>query len=111
VRAANDVLRFCLEIGMLVSLSFAGFALAGGALSWVLGIGLPLVAATIWGLWMAPKAAHRVRDPAQLSIELLLFGGAAVLLAAAGHAALGIVLGALAAIHLALTFPLGQRVA
>jgi Protein of unknown function (DUF2568) len=111
LRPANDVFRFLLEMAMLVGLAFAGFSLADGALGWVLGLGLPLLAATLWGMFMAPRSDRRVADPAQLAIEVLLFGGAAALLLAAGEAAFGVALGALAAIHLALTFALEQRVA
>jgi hypothetical protein len=80
LRVANDVLRFSLEIAMLVALSYSGFALGAGAWGFVLGIGL-------------------------------LFGAAAAALVAAGRAVLGIAFGLLVLVHLALTFPLGQRIA
>jgi hypothetical protein len=111
LRPANDVFRFLLEMAMLVGLAFAGFSLDDRALGWVLGLGLPFVAATAWGLLLAPRSGRRVADPAQLAVELLLFGATAALLVAAGHAALGIGFGVLVAIHLALTYVLGQRVA
>ncbi len=111
MRVANDVFRFSLEIAMLVALSYSGFALGAGAWGFVLGVGLPILAATIWGVALAPKSERQVSDPARLAFELLLFGAAAAALIAAGQAVLGIALGLLVLAHLALTFPLGQRVA
>jgi Protein of unknown function (DUF2568) len=111
VRPANDVLRFSLEMAMLAALAVSGFELGDGAWGWVLGIGLPLLAAGVWGVALAPKSERRVSDPARLAFELLLFGAAAAALVAAGHPALGVVFAVLVLAHLALTFPLGQRVA
>jgi Protein of unknown function (DUF2568) len=110
VRAANDVLRFCLELAMLAALAALGFAVADGVLQWLLAVALPLVAATLWGVYMSPKASRPlVADPQRLLAEGAFFGAATAALAIAGAGVLAAVLGALAAVHLALTFPLGQR--
>ncbi len=70
---ANDVVAFFVEILALVLLSWAGFS-AGGALGWLLGLGLPLLAAILWGLFAAPKA--RVSSPPlALATKLLVLGG------------------------------------
>jgi hypothetical protein len=52
---ANDVVAFLVELVVLALLGFAGFS-AGGARSWLLGIGLPVAAAVVWGLFAAPRA-------------------------------------------------------
>ncbi len=65
---------------MLVALGIWGFSE-----NVVLGVAAPLAAAVSWGLWIAPKAKRRLRDPARLALELLLFGAAGALLAVAGH--------------------------
>ena len=52
---ANDVAAFLVEIGVLVLLAWAGFSV-GGTPGWILGLGLPLVAAVLWGLFAAPRA-------------------------------------------------------
>jgi hypothetical protein len=52
---ANDVVAFLVEIVALVLLSVAGFH-AAGAWRWVLGIGLPVLGAVLWGLFAAPRA-------------------------------------------------------
>jgi hypothetical protein len=109
VAPANDVFRFLLEMAMLASLAYWGFHDRGGVEQWLLGLGAPLLVALVWGAFMAPKAWRRARDPVRLPLELVLFGSGVAALAAAGSRGLAIVFGALVLVHLALTFPLGQR--
>ena len=109
MRVANDVLRFALELSMLAALAYSGFEIGDGVGGWALGLGLPALAATLWGILLAPKSQRRVGDPARLAMEVLIFGGAVAALLVAGHDGLALVLGALVAIHLGLTFALGQR--
>ena len=52
---ANDVVAFLVELVVLGLLAWAGFQ-SGGVAGWVLGIGLPVVAAVAWGLFAAPRA-------------------------------------------------------
>jgi hypothetical protein len=59
---------------------------------WVLGIGAPAAAATIWGTFVAPKAKVPVSTPIRLTIEFMLFGLAVVGLAIAGKSVLAGVL-------------------
>lgn len=67
-------IRFLAELGMLACLAVGGWQL-GGSLwaSVVLGIALPAVAVAVWGRWVAPRASHRVKDPARLLVEVALF--------------------------------------
>ena len=65
--------------------------------------------AAVWGRFIAPKAKTPVGDPWRLALELLVFGSAVAALLDAEVTVLAIVLGAAAALHLALTFPLKQR--
>jgi hypothetical protein len=106
---ANDGLRFLLELSGLAALAFWGFRVADGVLQWVLGLGAPLAFAVVWALFMAPRAASRTEDPVRLVLEVLLFGAACVALATADRPRLAVVLAAAVAVHLALTFALGQR--
>lgn len=72
--------RFVAELGLLAALGVGGWRLGGrvgGTLAGVvLAMSLPLVAATVWGFWVAPRARRRLDDPARLLIEVALFGGA-----------------------------------
>lgn len=78
-------IRFLAELGMLVCLAVGGWHLGDSPLmSVLLGILLPAVAATAWGLWVAPRAARRLRDPGRLAVEVTLFSAAFVLALASG---------------------------
>jgi len=75
LKLLNQALRFGLELAMLVIFGFWGFKTGSPPLMrWVLGIGAPLLAAVIWGLWMAPRASMRLEGAAFFLVELVLFG-------------------------------------
>jgi hypothetical protein len=85
-------LAFACEVAMLVLLVVAGIGLASSTPARiVLAVALPVAAAAIWGSLMAPKARHRLADPARLVAQAVLFVATGVLLAAAGHPVLGVV--------------------
>lgn len=67
-----------------------------------MGVGLPLLAVALWGLFAAPQA---LIDSAVLAfaIRALVLGGAVVALATSGYPRLGAVLGALIVSGLVLT--------
>jgi hypothetical protein len=109
LRAANDGLRFLLELSALAAVAYWGWSEHGGILRWVLVVAAPLAIALVWGRWVAPKAKHPTVDPARLGLELLVFGSAVAALFDADEPVPAAILGAAAVLHLALTFPLGQR--
>ena len=106
---ANDGLRFLLELGTLAAVAYGGWSAGDGWWRWLLAVAAPLAVAVVWGRFMAPKSGSRVADPARLVLEVLIFGSAVVALAATDHLVWAGVFAALAALHLALTFALGQR--
>lgn len=74
-------LRFLAEMGMLAALAWGGWHLMDGAvLSIVVAVALPLLAAAVWGRWVAPRAGHRLPDPARAGVEMVLFLTAFVVL-------------------------------
>lgn len=83
VRMAVLIVRFAVEVAMLVALATAGARLGVGISSWVLGIALPVVAIAAWGQWVAPKARRPVSLGVRVAIELMLFGATTALLATA----------------------------
>ena len=88
---ANDVLAFVVELGVFALLAVAGWQTDGPTLARLaLAVGLPLVAAVLWGLFAAPRA--RVEsEPLRLATKLLVLGAgvaAAFLILPAGWAVL-----------------------
>jgi hypothetical protein len=63
LRGVTLTVRFLCELAMLAALAYWGFTVGDGAGAWVLGIGAPLMAAIIWGAWVAPKARWPVPIP------------------------------------------------
>jgi L-cystine uptake protein TcyP (sodium:dicarboxylate symporter family) len=106
---ANDGLRFLLELGTLASVAYWGWEVGDGWSRWLLVLAMPVVVAAVWGRFMAPKSAARVGDPWRFVLEVLIFGAAVAALAGTGHAVLAATFAALVALHLGLTFALGQR--
>ena len=105
----NDVLRFFLELAALASLAYWGFSEFDGVAQWLIGLGAPLLVAVVWARFMSPKASHPTVDPVRLLIEVAVFGSGVAALFAADATVLAVVFAVLAAVHLALTFALGQR--
>ncbi len=82
----------------------------GGPITrWVLGLGAPIAFAVVWGLFISPRAPMRTTDPSRIVLEIAVFGCAVGALAQAERPKLAVVLAVAVAVHLALTFPLGQR--
>ena len=79
-RWANLTLAFALELGALVAIGLWGWNTGSSTLvRLALAIGLPIVAATLWGLYAAPKSTF---DQPWLAIatKVLVFGAAAAAL-------------------------------
>ena len=72
MRNLNAAFRFVLELLVLLALFLFGIGATDNLL-----IGLPIaivliaIVVTIWGLFVAPKATYRLKDPARLGVELL----------------------------------------
>ncbi|HYF76264.1 MAG TPA: YrdB family protein [Symbiobacteriaceae bacterium] len=89
LQGANLGVRFLLEICALVGLGYWGFRTGnGGTARYVLGIGAPLLAAVVWGMFVAPKASIPVSGAVRMGLELVIFGSAAAALWAVGRTGL-----------------------
>lgn len=103
IRYANSGLRFLLELGSLAALCAWGLQASDNlAVRIVLGIGAPLVAATAWGLFVAPKARLWLRVAGRVAVEAAFFGSAVLALAATGRGGLATSLGVLGLVNTAL---------
>jgi hypothetical protein len=97
------VLAFAAELASLAGLALWGFTVpAGWAARVALGVGLPVAAALLWGLFAAPRAVVRVPAAAAL-VAVAVQGGAVAALVAAGHPLLAAALGVAAVLGRALT--------
>jgi hypothetical protein len=100
VRVFNLGLRFAFELCALAALAYGGWHVGGPLwLRILVAVALPLLAAVVWGRWVAPKASHPIPDPQRLIPEWLVFGGATVALAVTGHPFLAAILAVLAAVN------------
>jgi len=85
MRAGSLALRFAVELACLAALAFWGIgATANGTANGAIAIVAPLTAATIWGVWSAPRAPRRLSGLRLASLEMTLLSCCATLLALAG---------------------------
>lgn len=107
----NLALRFLLEIAALVAIGYWGFRQHTGIWRVLLGIGLPVIAATLWATFAVPDDPSRSgRAPVpipgvlRLVLELSLFGLAAWALYTTGSSLLALILGSIIIVHYALSY-------
>ncbi|MER5471105.1 YrdB family protein [Streptomyces sp. NPDC002685] len=91
--AANELLAFVLEVAALACLGWWGFTVGHGlGLHVLLGVGTPLSAAVLWGLFAAPKARLRPRLPLVLVVKAVVLGGGAAAVYGVGHPVAAVVM-------------------
>ena len=90
MKVAGLALRFLLELAALGALAYWGFREFDGAAAILIGIGAPLAAAVLWGVFVAPKRRVRRGEGLRWLVELLVFGAAAAALIDTGAVAVGI---------------------
>ena len=89
IKYTNLLIRFLLELCMLAAFAYWGFKTGRGTvMKFGLGIGIPLLAAIVWGRFLSPKAPLYVSEVIKLVLELIIFGLAASAMKAAGHPAI-----------------------
>jgi hypothetical protein len=100
-------IAFLAELAALCALAVWGWS-AGGSTPYrlLLAVGVPLVAAVLWGLFAAPRATVRVPALA-IVVKVAVFGAAALALLAVGRPTLAIGLAAAAVLSAALSTPPG----
>ncbi len=93
VKSTNLVLRFLLELCALAALAYWG-ATTRFHLAWriLLAITVPLTAAVVWGLIVAPGASLQVGFVARFGVELLVFAAAIAALVARHRLVLALIL-------------------
>jgi hypothetical protein len=90
LKILNLAVRFLLELCMLAAVAFWGFKTQNSWLMKILlGIGLPVLIATLWGTFLAPKATRPLSGASFLTLEMILFATGALALFASGKPTLG----------------------
>ncbi len=86
LKLLNLALAFLLELCMLAALGYWGFSTYQSWPSQLgFGLGAPILAAVIWGMFLVPKAAKPVSNPLKFILEVLVFGCAVAALIAANR--------------------------
>ena len=99
------LVRFLLELCLLAALGYWGFETGG----WALGLCAPLAAAVVWGMFIAPKARYPVPTAVWVGLQVVLFGAAALGLAAVGSTGLAVLFVIAVVLHGAAMAALGLK--
>ena len=90
-------------------MGYWGFQMGQGTIAKIgLGIGAPLMAVVVWGLFGAPNAVWHLNGPWRLILEVVFFGSAAVALFVSGQYVLGVAFALVFVLNSVLTYVLGQ---
>lgn len=85
LKTLNLALAFLLELVMLYAIGYWGFKLKQDTeVRWAVGIGLPLLAAVLWGVLLAPKSVVASPFPVKMAGKFILLLIASLLLYNAG---------------------------
>ena len=107
----NLALRFLLELAALGAIAYWGWTQHDGLESWLWAIGLPLVAAVLWGTFAVPGDPSRsgqapIPTPGavRLILELSFFAVGVIALIVSQRVSVGVVLAAVVVFHYALSY-------
>lgn len=103
-------LTFGLEIVMILGYFVIGFAIdAPPVLDWAVAIALPVYAGLRWGIFVAPKAKHRLPQPWRILYELKLMMISAMALYVGGWTKVATVFMACIVIHISLSMMIHRK--
>jgi hypothetical protein len=105
LKGANLALRFLLELVALGAFAYWGFTYfpdASTIFRVIIGLGAPIFAAFLWGVFAAPKSPRRLHGAPYHSFEIVFFGLAVAALVATGSVELGLILAVLVVLNLIL---------
>ena len=107
----NLAFRFLLELAGLAAIGYWGWTQHDGVWRFVLALGLPLLAAILWGTFRVPgdasssgRASVPVPGIVLLVLELAFFAAAAWGLFDAGQQTLGLILAVAVLLHYVLSY-------
>jgi Protein of unknown function (DUF2568) len=107
----NLAVRFFLEVAALAAMGFWGWNQGVGVLRFVLALGIPLIAAVVWGTFAVPHDPSRsgqapipVPGMLRLALEMLFFACALWALSNSGATTPSWILGSVILVHYALSY-------
>jgi hypothetical protein len=102
---SNLGLRFLIELCTLAAMCYWGFQKGNGyGVKIILGVGVPLLAAVLWGLFVSPKASIPTTGLLRLLLEICILGAGALALYVAGNHKLAMIYGIVMIVNLTLTY-------
>lgn len=85
LKVLNLLVRFLLELSMLAAVGYWGFKThPSWAMKILFGVGLPILIAVLWGVFVSPKATYPLKGLARHAVEFTLLGSGAIALYASG---------------------------
>lgn len=109
MKAANDSVRFLVELAALVAVGYWGFHdHSAWTTKLLIGIGGPVLIASVWAIWMAPESKRRAPEGIRAGLELVIFGGATASLAASTGPALATLFAVIAGLNAVLDHALAR---
>jgi len=85
LKLANLAVSFLLELCALAAFAYWGFQVGPNPfVKILLGLGTPILVGVVWGIFIAPRAYVTLPRPLNLTLRLVVFGLAALSLAAIG---------------------------
>jgi hypothetical protein len=103
LKGLNLALSFILELIAVGAFAYWGFNASDNTLvRIILGVGAPLAMIVVWGSYLAPRSARRLKGPVLSIATLIIFGLAAAALASAGQTTAAAVFVAAAVVNLVL---------
>jgi hypothetical protein len=106
----NEAVAFVVELAALGALGWWGFAAGDGvAPRLLLGIGAPVVAAVVWGMFAAPRARFRPPLVGVLVVKAVVLGCGVYAVHAVGHSMAAVFFGVVVIVNTGLTEALRRR--
>ena len=107
----NLAVRFLLELSALGITGYWGWTHGEGVFRFVLAIGIPVIAAVVWGTLAVPDDPSRsgqapvpVPGVVRLALELAILGFATWALYSSGHPLLSLIYGVIVVIHYVISY-------
>ncbi len=105
IKSLNLLIAFLLELCLLAIFGYWG--ISSSSQLWqkiIFGIGLPLIVAVVWGIFLAPASSTRLTEPWLNIAKIVIFSLAALVLFSTGKPSLAAAFEVIFLINLVLLF-------